>query len=255
MPLREMAVQKISTIDLGNLAVNVVQKNIKNLHLSVCPPSGNVRVSAPLRMNLDTIRSFVISKLDWIERQQQKIRNQWREAPREYIDLERHYLWGKSYILKLVETDAPPRLELQQVGAAAPAEHRMLLQVRPGADFRHKQAVVDEFYRHQLEATIPPLIAKWEPPMNVQVASFSIRKMKTKWGSCTPDLQTIRFNLELAKKPVECLEYVVVHELVHLLEPSHNHRFIAFMDAFMPNWKFYQSELNRLQIATFDRDR
>lgn len=236
-----MAVQTINTIELDDIAVNVVRKNIKNLHLSVYPPAGNVRISAPLGMNLDTIRSFAISKLDWIKKHQQKIRNQIRENPREYIDRESHYLWGKRYLLNIIETDAPSHLELDR--------DKMLLQVRPGVDLAKKRAIVDEFYRHQIEAAIPPLIAKWEKLMGVQVDSFTVRKMKTKWGSCTPAVQTIRLNLELAKKPAECLEYVVVHELVHLLEPSHNHRFIALMDSFMPKWRFYRAELNRLSIS------
>jgi predicted metal-dependent hydrolase len=235
-----MRTQTINTIEIGDLAINVVQKNIKNVHLSVYPPSGAVRISAPLRMNLDTIRGFAISKLDWIRHQQQKLQNQVREAPREYIDRESHYLWGKLYLLSLIELDAPPYLEIQH--------DRILLQIRPGTDIVKKRAVIDEFYRCQIEAAIPPLIAKWERLMDLEVASFTIRKMKTKWGSCTPSLQTIRFNLELAKKPAECLEYVIVHEMVHLLEPSHNKRFIAFMDSFMPKWRVYQSELNRLAI-------
>jgi predicted metal-dependent hydrolase len=235
-----MVVQTINTIELGDIAVNVVRKNIKNVHLSVYPPAGNVRISAPLRMNLDTIRVFAISKLDWIKKQQQKLRNQTRETPREYIDRESHYLWGKRYLLNLIEADAPPRLELQQ--------DRILLKIQPGADIAKKRAIIDEFYRHQIEAAIPPLIAKWAGLMGVSVASFTVRKMKTKWGSCTPSLGTIRFNLELAKKPAECLEYVVVHELVHLLEPSHNYRFIALMDSFLPRWRFDRAELNRLPI-------
>ena len=239
-----MKTQTINTIDLDEIVISVVQKNIKNVHLSVYPPMGNVRISAPLRMNLDTIRVFAISKLDWIRHQQQKLRNQVRETPREYIDRENHYLWGKCYLLNLIEIEAPARLELQH-------DH-ILLQVRPGATTDRKRTIVDEFYRSQIEAAIPPLIVKWEDLMGVSVASFSIRKMKTKWGSCTPALQTIRFNLELAKKPAKCLEYVIVHEMVHLLEPSHNHRFVALMDSFMPQWRFYQSELNRLPIHPDD---
>lgn len=235
-----MTTQSINTIDIGDLAVNVVRKNIKNVHLSVCPPTGNVRISAPMRMNLDTIRVFAISKLDWIEKQQQKIRSQVRETPREYIDRESHYLWGKRYLLDLVELDTSPSLAL--------CHDLLMLQVRPDTDVIEKRNLVDEFYRQQLAAAIPPLIDKWERLMGVSASSFSVRKMKTKWGSCTPSLGTIRFNLELAKKPAECLEYVVVHELTHLLEPSHNHRFVAFMDSFLPKWRFYQAELNRLPI-------
>jgi predicted metal-dependent hydrolase len=235
-----MSTQTINTIELGNISVDIVRKNIKNIHLSVYPPAGNVRISAPLRMNLDTIRVFAISKLDWIEKHQQKMRSQVRETPREYLDRESHYLWGKCYLLNLLEIKTRSHVELRH--------DCLLLQVHPGADIVKKRAIFDEFYHQQMEAAIPPLIDKWERLMGVNVTSFSVRKMKTKWGSCTPNLGTIRFNLELAKKPAECLEYVVVHELVHLLEPSHNHRFIAFMDAFLPQWRFYQSELNRLPI-------
>ncbi len=232
--------QLAHTIDIGDIAVDVVRKNIKNVHLSVYPPAGNVKISAPLRMNLDTIRVFAISKLDWIKKHQQKIRSQVRETPREYIDRESHYLWGKRYLLNIIETETTPHLELQH--------DRILLHIRPDANTDRKQAIINEFYRHQIEAAIPPLITKWERLMGLHVNSFTVRKMKTKWGSCTPALQTIRFNLELAKKPLECLEYVIVHEMVHLLEPSHNKRFIAFMDSFMPKWRFYKSELNRLPI-------
>ena len=239
-----MKTQTINTINLDEIVISVVQKNIKNVHLSVYPPMGNVRISAPLRIDLDTIRVFAISKLDWIRHQQQKLRNQVRETPREYIDRENHYLWGKCYLLNLIEIEAPARIELQH-------DH-ILLQVRPGATTDRKRTIVDEFYRSQIEAAIPPLIVKWEDLMGVDVASFSVRKMKTKWGSCTPALQTIRFNLELAKKPAKCLEYVIVHEMVHLLEPSHNYRFVALMDSFMPKWRFYQSELNRLPIHLDD---
>jgi predicted metal-dependent hydrolase len=235
-----MTTQTINTIDIGDIPVSVVRKNIKNVHLSVYPPMGNVRISAPLRMNLDTIRVFVISKLDWIKKHQQKIRNQVRETPREYIDRESHYLWGKRYLLNVVEVQSP---------SGVVVEHdRLLLQIRSGTDLTNKSTVINNFYRQQIETTLPSLIDKWERLMGVTVTSFTVRKMKTKWGSCTPSLGTIRFNLELAKKPAECLEYVVVHELVHLLEPSHNKRFIALMDSFMPNWRFYQSELNRLPI-------
>lgn len=229
------------TIELGDIEIDVVRKNIKNVHLSVCPPTGKVRISAPLRMNLDTIRGFAIAKLNWIKKHQQKIRSQSRESPRSYIDRESHYLWGKRYLLRLIEIDASPHLELQC--------DRMLLQVRSGADLQTKRAVFDDFYRCQIETAIPPLITKWEKLMGLQVNSFTIRKMKTKWGSCTPSLGTIRFNLELAKKPAECLEYVIVHEMVHLLEPTHSERFIAILQKHYPTWREARAELNELPLS------
>lgn len=248
-----MGTQTTNTIDIGDLTISVIRKNIKNVHLRVYPPSGDVRISAPLRMNLDTIRVFALSKLDWISHQQQRLRSQVCATSPEYIDGEHHYLWGQPYQLNLVELDQSQSLELPPIGGVAVEypqgqEHRILIQIHPGTDLATRSAMMDEFYRDQIEVALPPLIRKWERSMGVQVTSFSVRKMKTKWGSCTPSLQTIRFNLELAKRSPECLEYVVVHELVHLLEPSHNQRFITLMDSFMPKWKLYQSELNRLPI-------
>src|ERR1035437_1769544 len=230
----------VTQIHLGDIAVDVVQKGIKNIHLSVHPPTGKVRIAAPLRMNADTIRVFAISKLGWIKKQQQKLRKQERETPREYLDWESHYSWGKRYLLKVVENDAVPRVELKHAS--------MVLHVRPGADDDKRQSVMDEWFRRQLKAAIPPLIAKWGRHMGVTVARFTVRKMKTKWGSCTPESKSILINLELAKKPPECLEYIVVHEMVHLLAPTHHSQFIAFMDQFMPKWRFQQEELNRLPV-------
>ena len=227
-------------IELGDIAVDVVKKDIKNLHLSVYPPAGKVRISAPLRMNLDTIRVFAISKLGWIKRQQHKLREQERETPREYLDRESHYVWGKRYLLTVVESDKAPAVELKH--------SEMHLRVRPGTSEEKKQAIVDEWYRAQLKETVPALIAKWEPLMGVKVARFFVQRMKTKWGSCNPNSKSIRLNTELTKKPLECLEYVVVHEMVHLLEPTHNSRFVTLMDSFIPKWQFYRDALNRLPV-------
>ena len=230
----------IARIHLGEIAVDVLKKDIKNIHLSVYPPTGTVRVSAPLRMDLDAIRVFALSKLDWIRRQRQKLNDQDRETPREYLDRESHYLWGKRYLLEVIEKTAAPEVELKH--------NKMLLRVRPGASGEAKQDVIDEWYRSQLRTAAPLLIAKWERLMGVRLNGFTIRKMKTKWGSCSPGLKTIRLNTELAKKPLECLEYITVHEMVHLLEPTHNRRFVALMDRFIPKWQFYRDALNRLPV-------
>jgi hypothetical protein len=191
-------------------------------------------------MSLDTIRVFAISKLGWIKQQQQKLREQERETPREYLDRESHYVWGKRYLLKIVEQDAAPIVSLQH--------STLWLQVRPGTDEARKQAVVAEWYREQLKEAAPPLIAKWEPLMGVQVARFFVQHMKTRWGSCNPTAGSIRLNSELAKKPPECLEYIVVHEMVHLLEPTHNQRFVAIMDRLLPQWQSHRDSLNRLPV-------
>lgn len=231
-------------IHLGDIAVDVVQKGIKNIHLSVYPPQGRVRIAAPLRMDLDTIRVFAISKLGWIKQQQDKLRGQAREAPREYLDRESHYVWGKRYLLKVVEQDAPPHVAIKHSA--------LVLHVRPSAIDAKKQSVLSEWYRQQLKEETRSLIAKWAPHMGVALPAFTVRKMKTKWGSCTPAARHILINLELAKKPPECLEYIVVHELTHLLEPTHNSRFIALMTQFMPKWRFYREELNRLPVRHED---
>jgi predicted metal-dependent hydrolase len=230
----------MSQINLGDVAVDVVLKDIKNLHLSVHPPTGRVRISAPRRMRIDTIRVFAISKLDWIKQQQTKLRKQERETPRDYVDRESHYVWGKRYLLTVSERDEPPSIELKH--------SRMLLQVRPGADEDKRQALVEEWYREQLRAAVPALLARWQPLLSVEVERFFVQRMKTKWGSCNHKARTIRLNTELAKKPAECLEYIVLHELVHLVEPTHNARFVAQMDQFMPKWQLHRQVLNRLPV-------
>lgn len=228
-------------INLGKFSAEVVKKDIKNIHLSVYPPSGAVRISAPLRMRLDAIRVYAISRLGWIKKQQQKLREQERETQRNYIDRESHYLWGKRYLLKITEEDATPMVELKH--------SKMILQIRPGTSRDKRMALLDKWYRDRLKDAIPSLIAKWEKLAGVRVKRFYVRRMKTKWGSCNPTAKSIRLNTELAKKPPECLEYIVVHELAHLIEPTHNSRFLALMDRLMPKWSFYRDSLNETPLA------
>lgn len=227
-------------IQLGDITVDVLLKDIKNVHLSVYPPAGRVRIAAPERMDLDTIRVFAISKLAWIKEQQTKLREQVRETPREYLDRESHYVWGQRHLLSVVDIDGPPVVEVEH--------NRIVLSVRPGTDESQRAAIIEAWYREQLKAAVPPLIARWEPVLGVKVVRFFVQRMKTRWGSCTPSAGRIRLNTELAKKPRECLEYIVVHEMTHLLEPTHNSRFIGLMDRFMPRWQFYRDELNRLPV-------
>ena len=222
--------------------MDVVQKDIKNVHLSVYPPTGRVRISAPLRMNLDTIRVFAISKLGWIKQQQKKLREQERETPREYLDRESHYVWGKRYLLKVIESDAAAvsRTEAQPDGPAGASRHRATRRSRPfstnGIASRSRKPC-------------PPLIAKWEPLMGVKVERFFVQRMKTKWGSCNPAPRSIRLNTELAKKPRECLEYIVVHEMAHLIERHHNDRFVSIMNEHLPQWRMHRQELNSAPLA------
>lgn len=234
----------VTQIAFGEITADVVLKDIKNIHLSVYPPSGRVRISAPSRMSLDTIRVFAIAKLGWIKQQQKKLQEQERETPRDYLDRESHYVWGKRYLLSVIEGNEAPSVALQH--------SRMLLRVRPGADTKKKQAIVEEWYRRQLKNAVPPLLARWEPLTGVKVERFFVQRMKTKWGSCNHRARTIRLNTELAKKPRECLEYIVVHEMIHVLEPTHNARFVALMDQFMPQWQFYREQLNRLPVRHED---
>ena len=228
-------------LKLGDIAVDVVLKDIKNVHLSVHPPTGRVRIAAPPRMSLDSLRLFAISKLGWIKKQQKKLREQERETPREYLDRESHYVWGKRYLLKVVEEDAAPSVELKHSS--------MILRVRPGANDEAKQAIVARWYREQIKAAAPDLIAKWEPIMGVKVERVFVRRMKTKWGSCNARTRSIRLNTDLAKKPAQCLEYIIVHELVHLLERHHNGRFTALMDGLMPHWKQFRKLLNTAPLG------
>jgi predicted metal-dependent hydrolase len=226
---------------LGDIAVDVVLKDIKNVHLSVYPPMGRVRISAPSRMNLDTIRVYAISKLGWIKQQQKKLRAQEREAPREYLDRESHYVWGKRYLLKVIEDNEAPAVELKH--------SRMLLRVRPGTDDEKKRAILEEWYREQIKKAVPPLVVKWEPVMSVKLERFFVQRMKTKWGSCNVGTQSIRLNTDLAKKPPECLEYIVVHEMAHLLVRHHNYRFSNLMDRCLPDWKLLRQTLNATPLA------
>ncbi|MBS0611432.1 MAG: M48 family metallopeptidase [Proteobacteria bacterium] len=236
----------METIDLGGIPADVLRKRIKHVHLSVYPPAGRVRISAPEHMALDTIRVFAISRLAWIKGQQRKVQAQQREAPRDYIDRESHYLWGKRYLLTVLEQDAAPRSDLQ---------HRhIVLSVRPGTSTERRQAWLDAWYREQLRQVLAPLLHKWQAAMQVQASSVFVQRMKTKWGSCNPSRRTIRLNTDLAKKPPECLEYIVVHELAHLIEPSHNARFVSVMNLFMPRWRLYRDELNRLPVRHEDWD-
>ena len=225
-------------IELGGVVLDVVKKDIKNIHLSVYPPTGRVRIAAPTRMKLATIRLFAISKLGWIRQQQRKLREQERESRREFIDRESHHVWGRRVLLKLVEADAPASVQL--------SHSKLLVSVRPGTDEAAREAIVASWYRQLIKAEAPLLIAAWGPRLKVKVNGFYVQQMKTKWGSCNPSLRTLRLNTELAKKPRACLEYIVVHELSHLLEPTHGPRFLALMDRFMPAWRDTRALLNSL---------
>ena len=228
-------------LNLAELAVEVVRKPIKNLHLGVYPPDGRVRIAAPERMPIEAIRLFAIGKLSWIRRQRAAFGTQERALPHEYVERESHYLWGRRYLLRVIEKDAAPSVRLRV--------RTIDLQVRPGADSQQRGRVLDSWYRDQLRATLDPLLTKWQRLLRVKVERVHLQRMKTKWGSCNSELCSIRLNTELARKPAECLEYILVHELAHLREPSHGPRFIALLDGALPQWRELRDTLNRLPLG------
>lgn len=225
-------------ITVHGLSVDVVRKNIKNLHLAVYPPNGRVRVAAPLRVNDEAVRLAVISRLAWIKRRQAKFEAQDRQSAREYVSGESHYYQGRRYRLNVIHHDGLPRVIVRN-------KTTIDVYVRTGGDIAQRERVFLAWYRGQLKAMALPLIAKWEPILGVTVADWGVKQMKTKWGTCNIEARRIWLNLELVKKPALCLEYIVVHEMVHLLERHHNDRFVAYMDQFMPQWRLHRAELNR----------
>ena len=231
----------VDSLKLGDISVDVVLKDIKNVHLSVYPPTGRVRISAPSHMSVEGIRAFAISKLDWIRKHQAELLKQDRETPRDFVDRESHHVWGKRYLMTIAEQDGAPSVNLKG--------RKLILSVRKNTDTGKRQAILEAWYRELLKAAVSELIAKWEPRMGVRVEGFYVQRMKTRWGSCNHDKRTIRLNTELARKPRECLEYLVVHEMAHLIERKHNEHFIALMARFLPNWRTLRDELNAFPLA------
>ena len=229
-----------SRIAFGAFEAEVVFKDIRNVHLTVLPPAGRVRISAPRHMALDTVRVFALSKLAWIKAQREKMAAQERELSREYLERESHYVWGRRYLLRLEVGQAPPVIEVR---------HRTLvLSMRSHAGLAAKDAVLSRWYRDQVRARASTTVTQWSRTLGIDPPRVHVQHMKTKWGSCSPERRSIRLNTELAKKPAGCLEYIVLHELVHLIEPTHNDRFKALLRAFMPDWEDRRRELNRLPV-------
>ncbi|MDE1902067.1 MAG: M48 family metallopeptidase [Alphaproteobacteria bacterium] len=227
-------------IKLGALAIDIEFKNIKNVHLGVYPPHGRVRIAAPKGTSLDRIRVFAISQLSWIKKQQAKLREQLRETPREYLNRESHFVWGKRFLLKVVREEAPPFIELQHA--------KMILHVRPSASSDKCKAEVEQWYRDQIKKVAPRIIEKWEKILRLKVKAIYVQRMRTMWGSCSPARKAIRLNTDLAKKPRQCLEYIILHEMIHLIEPTHNARFVSLMDKHMPRWPLLRRRLNDLPV-------
>jgi predicted metal-dependent hydrolase len=232
-------------IEIGGLSIEVVRKDIKHFYVGVHPPNGQIRVSAPLRLDDDAVRMAIISRLGWIRRKQADFVKQDRQSQREFVSGESHYFAGKRYRLKVTEQDCPPKIQLLN-------NTRIGLTVRPGTNRDKREAVLYEWYREHLRSQLPPLLDKWQPKIGVTVNEVRIKKMKTLWGSCNIEAKRIWLNLELAKKPNTCLVYVLVHEMVHLLERHHNDQFRELMDGFLPQWRTYRDELNTAPLAHED---
>ena len=224
-------------IIVNNIIVDVVRKDIKNLHLAVYPPTGRVRIAAPLKSNDDAIRLFVISKLSWIKKHKIKFETQERQTAREYVTGESHYYQGKRFLLNVTHENAMNKVIIRN-------KTSIDLFIDKDSTLEQRHRIMTEWYRKQLKEQISPILDKWQKIIGVAACDYRIRRMKTKWGSCNVAARSILLNLELIKKPKHCIEYIVVHELVHFLERHHNDRFISHMDKFMPQWRNYRDELN-----------
>lgn len=231
----------VTELNIGDISVDVVFKDIKNVHLSVHPPTGRVRIAAPARMKIEAVRVFAISKLSWIKKQQTKLQAQERESPREYLERESHYLWGDRYLLRIVEGERP---------SGAVSSHRTIVLVVPrDAAIDKRRHILETWYRAEMKGALEPLVAKWEKRLGVRVERTFVQKMRTKWGSSSPSLRYIRLNLELAKKAPACLDYVVLHEMLHFFVPNHGDRFVALLDHHLPQWRAVRQALNEAPLA------
>jgi len=231
----------MSEICVSGLTVKIVRKDIKNLHLGVYPPAGRIRVAVPLAVTDEAVRRAVIGKLGWIRRQQEQFLTQSRQGEREFVNGESHYFLGNRYRLRIVDHDGP--------GTVTISHSYLDLRVRPDSNAMVREGILSGWYRERLRELVPPLLAKWSERVGVVPAGWAIKRMKTKWGSCSQGARRIWLNLELAKKSVSCLEYLIVHELLHLLERRHNERFLALMDEHLPDWRSRRYELNAMPLA------
>jgi predicted metal-dependent hydrolase len=231
-----------STISISNIQIEVIQKDIKNMHLAVYPPTGRIRLAAPLKTDAEVIRLFAISKIGWIKKHIKNFKEQPRESPREFQSGESHYFMGKRYLLKVVEEEGSQSVQIKGLKT-------IQLNVRPNTSAEARAILLKEWYRKELKSQLPELVTKWEKIIGVKCNDWGVKQMRTKWGACNIEAKRIWLNLELAKKPQLCLEYIIVHELIHLLERNHNDRFVSLMNKFMPKWRLHRDELNNLPVA------
>ena len=231
----------IENIQLGEIAIQLTRKAIKNVHLSVHPPDGRVTLVAPTDTRLEVARAYAISKLGWIRAQQEKLTKQERETSRNYVNRESHYLWGRRYLMEVKFVEAKPFVTIDH--------KRIILTVRPNCDEKKRAEIIHMWHKSLLHEIAPKLIARWEKKLKVKASKYFLQRMKTKWGSCNHKMGHIRLNTELVKKPKDLLEYIVVHEMTHLLEPTHNDKFIAILDKHYPTWREARAELNELPLT------
>ena len=239
-----MSIETIS-ISSSNIEIEVIRKDIKNMHLAVYPPTGRIRLAAPQKTDSEVIRLFAISKIGWIKKHIKNFKEQPRESAKEYVSGESHYYFGKRYMLQIIEHNGPNKIKLKGLKT-------IQLYVRPATTVETKSNLLKEWYRQELKRILPELISTWEKVIGVKCNDWGVKQMRTKWGACNVDEKRIWLNLELAKKPLICLEYIVVHELVHLLERNHNEQFIKHMNRFMPKWQQHRTELNQLPVVHWD---
>jgi predicted metal-dependent hydrolase len=229
------------TIRLGEIAIAVTRKDIKHVHLSVHPPSGRVTLVAPKSTRPEVARAYAASRLGWIRDRQAGFRAQARETPRQFVSRESHYLWGRRYLLSVVVKDAKPAVTLDH--------RRITLTVRPGSTTAKRAAIMHQWHKTLMHGALPPLVARWENRLGVAVSGYFLQRMKTRWGGCNHHARHIRLNTELVKKPRDLLEYVVVHEMLHLIEPKHNERFFELLSRHYPTWREARAELNDLPVG------
>lgn len=228
-------------IQIGELTITVTRKDVKHVHLSVHPPHGRVTLVIPVGTRREAARAYAVSKLGWIRAQQEKLQNQARESQRRFVPRESHYLWGRRYLLNVREVEAKPKVTLDH--------RRVTLYIRPGSSEAKRAMVMHAWHRGLLHEAIPPIIRTWEKRLGVSVGAYFLQRMKTKWGSCNPKARHIRLNTELVKKPKDLLEYVIVHEMIHLIEPTHSERFLTLLAEHFPNWREARAELNELPLG------
>lgn len=229
-------------IRIGDLVIAVTRKDVKHVHLSVHPPTGRVTLVTPSSTRPAVARAYAVSKLAWIRDKQAQFHGQARETPRAFVERESHYLWGRRYLLSVVEKDEKPSVKLDH--------RRITLHMRPGSRRADRERIFGEWHRALLHEAVPTLIRQWETKLGVVVSRYFLQRMKTKWGSCNHRARSIRLNTELVKKPKDMLEYVVVHEMVHLLEPTHSERFVSILTTHYPTWRDARAELNELPLAS-----